>query len=889
MKFENDYLKVEIEKKELTAEQKEASKIRWKKRRPAMIVAALLIVAIVGCVVYNSVLVPKQETTQADASAQATVKDSGADKGDNSGSDSTDSDDGTLVADAESESDEYEQVEGEYVATTKLVSGLREKYADNNLYGYTYGEPIEDVGRDEPITFELGYNVNDLGVDKWTEIIAIYQDPELTYEMGVKYDFDLETYTLIMEPSDGYVPCKIGMIGTDYGTMQQYPHNENHFFDKGAGSSWGNWGTAYLACYRDTETGELLEQPEVSIVTFKGEIEEAPKLSYYVTDEGRVHFYWNEVEGATAYFLCKVNKDETRGYNTDTQFITVTEDTSYTTEYPEYGFFSTNTDFKNFTVSEDAWKNEYDYDAYIEKYKVPDVPYKDNWAGIIDTSICVIAVNEDGTSMISNMHDVSEIAPKVPYCLATNTERENGFAGWAQNYETVEMLPAYDYVTMCDGYTVTKLIDYETEKAYIEDKRMIVVDRETGDFLDAQTISCLCIPYRVEGTFFMDTFAVEGVGENGYSEADFERDIAYLTDREEKLSRKSGDVEPEFSVHFAEKEDIAMKEVRRVETEIFANTALGEYLATNMLGGAKIIDLSEFPEARDKNFVDDVFMEAYYQNPLILGIKGYKISKNGKSVRVVYEETPKSQAQKQEEIKDKVSEIISEIITENMTDQEKELAINQYLCDTVVYDEDALANAEENNFMIVDEAFNDSFTAYGALINGKCVCAGYAAAFHLLAQEAGLESIVVTGYLEGSLAHAWNKVKIDDEWQIVDVTNNDNEYFFNALLNLPSSVGNRILIEDEEYMTDILIPKYTGEGDENEYYHITDNYFPTQEVAEVLAKQLAEDGSAVLRTDYELNDSEFYEITDALYELMGDETQLYGHYWLGVIYLETVA
>ena len=60
-------------------------------------------------------------------------------------------------------------------------------------------------------------------------------------------------------------------------------------------------------------------------------------------------------------------------------------------------------------------------------------------------------------------------------------------------------------------------------------------------------------------------------------------------------------------------------------------------------------------------------------------------------------------------------------------------------------------------------------------------------------------------------------------------------------------------------------------------------------MAEVLAKQLAEDGSAVLRTDYELNDSEFYEITDALYELMGDETQLYGHYWLGVIYLETAA
>ena len=64
---------------------------------------------------------------------------------------------------------------------------------------------------------------------------------------------------------------------------------------------------------------------------------------------------------------------------------------------------------------------------------------------------------------------------------------------------------------------------------------------------------------------------------------------------------------------------------------------------------------------------------------------------------------------------------------------------------------------------------------------------------------------MVTGYLDGNLSHAWNKVKIDDEWQIVDVTNNDNEYFFNALLNLPSSVGDRVLVEDKEYMLDKVI------------------------------------------------------------------------------------
>ena len=84
---------------------------------------------------------------------------------------------------------------------------------------------------------------------------------------------------------------------------------------------------------------------------------------------------------------------------------------------------------------------------------------------------------------------------------------------------------------------------------------------------------------------------------------------------------------------------------------------------------------------------------------------------------------------------------------------------------------------------------------------------------------------------------------------------------------------------------DAVISEYTGNSEKDEYYHITDNYFPTQEVAEILASELGEKGTAMVRTDYELNDSEFYEITDAVYDIMGDEIQLYGYYWLGVIYL----
>lgn len=122
----------------------------------------------------------------------------------------------------------------------------------------------------------------------------------------------------------------------------------------------------------------------------------------------------------------------------------------------------------------------------------------------------------------------------------------------------------------------------------------------------------------------------------------------------------------------------------------------------------------------------------------------------------------------------------------------------------------------------VDERFYDSFTAYGILMDGVGVCAGYSAAFKLLADAAGIESIVVTGYLDGSLPHAWNKVRIDGEWYIV---------------------------------------------------------------ADRLAEAISADGSAVLRTDYDMGDEEFGDIA----QQTADKAQknVVGFYWMGVIHLES--
>jgi hypothetical protein len=63
-------------------------------------------------------------------------------------------------------------------------------------------------------------------------------------------------------------------------------------------------------------------------------------------------------------------------------------------------------------------------------------------------------------------------------------------------------------------------------------------------------------------------------------------------------------------------------------------------------------------------------------------------------------------------------------------------------------------------------------TTYGALIDKVCVCEGYAKTFAYISKLVGIEAIVIHGNtVNGS--HAWNYVKIDNTWYLVDVTFDD--------------------------------------------------------------------------------------------------------------------
>ncbi len=63
-------------------------------------------------------------------------------------------------------------------------------------------------------------------------------------------------------------------------------------------------------------------------------------------------------------------------------------------------------------------------------------------------------------------------------------------------------------------------------------------------------------------------------------------------------------------------------------------------------------------------------------------------------------------------------------------------------------------------------------SAYGALVSGDIMCAGYARAFDLIMHELGYESIFVSGEADGG-SHAWNLVLLGENFYHIDLTWDD--------------------------------------------------------------------------------------------------------------------
>jgi hypothetical protein len=249
-----------------------------------------------------------------------------------------------------------------------------------------------------------------------------------------------------------------------------------------------------------------------------------------------------------------------------------------------------------------------------------------------------------------------------------------------------------------------------------------------------------------------------------------------------------------------------------IPDHIFGTTEMSRYIAAHMEQGYTEIDLSAFPESSTKLQVRSAIIEAVSQNPLILGeqLPQHDSDETSKILQItprlfeVLEGTPVFNERRvletreeflaiQSEVKKKAEQAVAEIISNGMTDREKADAIDDWLAQNTIYTrlsdverEEILARGDEagpeqiaalSSRLEVDTIMltlnvHPHQTAAGPLLEGGAICTGYAEAFQLLAMEAGLQSITVSG-ITGSNGHAWNKVNIDGTWLNYDPTWND--------------------------------------------------------------------------------------------------------------------
>ena len=124
-----------------------------------------------------------------------------------------------------------------------------------------------------------------------------------------------------------------------------------------------------------------------------------------------------------------------------------------------------------------------------------------------------------------------------------------------------------------------------------------------------------------------------------------------------------------------------------------------------------------------------------------------------------------------QEASESVSRLARSLTAEAQSEREKAQALYRWLGENISYDVAALASG--------DLSHNDPDTV---LRTRKAVCAGYADLFHVMSREVGLESKVIPGRSRsedqavpaapdaGDSNHAWNAVKLEGRWHLLDPT-----------------------------------------------------------------------------------------------------------------------
>ena len=169
----------------------------------------------------------------------------------------------------------------------------------------------------------------------------------------------------------------------------------------------------------------------------------------------------------------------------------------------------------------------------------------------------------------------------------------------------------------------------------------------------------------------------------------------------------------------------------------------------------------------DASLVTSVIDSIQRNSPDIFWINAYTITTGTKSTEVEFEAidslTPMQLREMSARLEEKAQELIDSI-PEGLMDYDKILYIHDTIIRSTSYDKNG-STAGKNGLW---------GTAYGCLVNGDAVCQGYSEAFVYIMGKLGIEAGMCSGSA-GDERHAWNYVKLGNDYYWLDLTWDDPE------------------------------------------------------------------------------------------------------------------
>jgi transglutaminase-like putative cysteine protease len=136
-----------------------------------------------------------------------------------------------------------------------------------------------------------------------------------------------------------------------------------------------------------------------------------------------------------------------------------------------------------------------------------------------------------------------------------------------------------------------------------------------------------------------------------------------------------------------------------------------------------------------------------------------------------------------------------------------------------------------------------SGTPYGALIEGAAKCDGYALAFQMIAERAGIPCVTAIAAPDsmgvgGAYGHAWNKVKVSKAWYNIDCSSDDTTLRQGGICYDWFMLADSEMGSIHEEWDDPFVTEPVADNKKNNYYEMKKLVAYTLQDAEALTHKL---------------------------------------------------